>query len=330
MQRNITESPASSLTKFEDEDLDDYSATLKAGTETMNQFESSDDDSSEEELEEGNNSLIRDDSVQKSSGFSIGFAEDKNKKYRRSMEDSHSFFYNFGNVLGSGWFAIFDGHAGKSTAEHCGLYLHENFQKNLKESPDIPIPELLNKTFIQTDKQLSEKKGLFSGATAIVAYIRNEIKNDKKSRVLYTANAGDSRAVLCRDGVAVRLSYDHKGSDNQEVKRIMEAGGFVMNNRVNGVLAVTRSLGDISMKEWVIGSPYTMETVLKPTDSMLILACDGLWDVCSDQTAIDLIKDESDPQEASSKLLNYALQNMSTDNLSILCIKFDKDFLVRN
>jgi protein phosphatase PTC1 len=53
-------------------------------------------------------------------------------------------------------------------------------------------------------------------------------------RVLYTANAGDARAVICRRGKAVRLTYDHKGSDQQEAKRITDAGGFVMNNRVNG------------------------------------------------------------------------------------------------
>jgi serine/threonine protein phosphatase PrpC len=39
---------------------------------------------------------------------------------------------------------------------------------------------------------------------------------------------------LCRGGEALRLTYDHKGSDAQESKRIMDAGGFVMNNRVNG------------------------------------------------------------------------------------------------
>jgi protein phosphatase PTC1 len=79
-----------------------------------------------------------------------------------------------------------------------------------------------------------------------------EPKSDKPlKRVLYTANVGDARAVLwsappslplhftmtdicSRGGKAVRLTYDHKGSDTQEAKRIMDAGGFVMNNRVNG------------------------------------------------------------------------------------------------
>jgi protein phosphatase PTC1 len=95
-------------------------------------------------------------------------------------------------------------------------------------------------------------------------------------RVLYCANAGDARGVLCRSGKAVRLTYDHKGSDKQEAKRITDAGGFVMSGRVNGVLAVTRSLGDSSMKEFVVGAPYTTETELCSDDEFLILACDGV------------------------------------------------------
>ena len=128
-------------------------------------------------------------------------------------------------------------------------------------------------------------------------------------RTLYTANVGDARAVLSsvhhssllhsflldpmelsesifatetddplhrRGGKAVRLTYDHKGTDAKEAKRITDAGGFVMNNRVAGVLAVTRSLGDSSMKEFVVGSPYTTETTLGAEDEFLIVACDGV------------------------------------------------------
>ena len=79
-----------------------------------------------------------------------------------------------------------------------------------------------------------------------------------------------------RGGKAVRLTYDHKGTDAKEAKRITDAGGFVMNNRVAGVLAVTRSLGDSSMKEFVVGSPYTTETTLGAEDEFLIVACDGV------------------------------------------------------
>lgn len=57
-------------------------------------------------------------------------------------------------------------------------------------------------------------------------------------KVLYAANAGDARAVLCRGGEALRLTYDHKGSDPQETRRIQNAGGYMMNNRVNGECSV--------------------------------------------------------------------------------------------
>jgi protein phosphatase PTC1 len=104
-----------------------------------------------------------------------------------------------------------------------------------------------------------------------------------RQRVLYTANVGDARIVLCRNGKALRLSYDHKGSDENEGKRVANAGGLILNNRVNGVLAVTRALGDAYMKDLVTGHPYTTETVIQPDiDEFIILACDGVSKFCSD------------------------------------------------
>ena len=47
------------------------------------------------------------------------------------------------------------------------------------------------------------------GSTACVAVIRKEINHN----VVYVANAGDTRAVLCKNGQAERLSKDHKASD---------------------------------------------------------------------------------------------------------------------
>jgi protein phosphatase PTC1 len=103
------------------------------------------------------------------------------------------------------------------------------------------------------------------------------MRSASRQRVLYTANVGDARIVLCRNGKALRLSYDHKGSDENEGKRIAGAGGLILNNRVNGVLAVTRALGDAYMKDLVTGHPYTTETVIQPDiDEFLILACDGV------------------------------------------------------
>ncbi|KAG0317797.1 Protein phosphatase 2C 1 [Dissophora globulifera] len=256
--------------------------------------------------------------------FVVGVAEDRNKRCRRTMEDTHAFIYNYEGITGHGFFAIYDGHAGKAAAEWCGQHFHEVFNRILEEKseqPGVDFQELVNEAFLAVDQQLAEtlQQGRSSGCTVIMAYLRKE--GDK--RVLYTGNVGDARAVLCHKEKGVRLSYDHKGSDHTEAQRILDVGGFVMNNRVNGVLAVTRALGDSSMKEFVIGAPYTTRTVISADNPYLILACDGLWDVCSDQEAVELIKDEVCPSKASQLLLDHALQKFSTDNISVMVIRLN-------
>jgi len=81
-----------------------------------------------------------------------------------------------------------------------------------------------------------------SGTTAVVVVLT--------PTSLVCANAGDSRAVYARDGArAVPLSYDHKPDDEEEERRIREAGGYVSGGRVEGDLAVSRGLGDFRFKE---------------------------------------------------------------------------------
>ena len=311
------------------------------------------------------------------STFRVGVTEDKNKKCRRTMEDTHAYLYNFlstpapttwseidslsskksqesaspvdsrtsfpqtSHVIetDNGYFAVFDGHAGTFAADWCGKKLHVLLEDIIRKNPNTPIPELLDQTFTNVDQQLEKLPLKNSGCTAICAVLRWEdrIPNPSsatgstaiapaaaaavkaaseppaeegdmdpskalvlqlstatwtshpsitlpklqetasRQRVLYTANVGDARIVLCRNGKALRLSYDHKGSDENEGKRISNAGGLILNNRVNGVLAVTRALGDAYMKDLVTGHPYTTETVIQPDiDEFLILACDGV------------------------------------------------------
>lgn len=62
------------------------------------------------------------------------------------------------------------------------------------------------------------------------------------------ANAGDSRAVLSKKSKAKDLSVDHKPDLPTEKRRIERAGGFVEESRVNGMLALSRSLGDFEYK----------------------------------------------------------------------------------
>ncbi|KAJ1948895.1 phosphatase 2C [Linderina macrospora] len=233
------------------------------------------------------------------------------------MEDAHFHRYDFGGVPGQSLMAIFDGHAGRQAAQWCGDNFESVFIELREANPDIPIPELLNNVFVETDRRISELYKQ-AGTTVVVCFL--QVAEDN-TRTLYTANAGDARAVLSRDGKAARLTYDHKGDDKREAQRIAESGGYVFNGRVNGVLAVTRALGDSTLKPYVISNPFTSETVIGDTDDMLILACDGLWDVCSDQEAVDLVRSEMDPVKASQVLLDYALNNESMDNITTMVFR---------
>lgn len=247
---------------------------------------------------------------------SVGISHDRNARFRRSMEDEHVIVDGFGGVAEQGYFAIYDGHGGRGAVDFTAKTLHKNLLDLLQANAEIDPSEAVRQAYLLTDKQMGETNIQFSGTTSITALIR--VQNGK--RMLYVANAGDARAVLCRNGKAERLSYDHKASDEGETKRIIDAGGFVVLNRVNGILAVTRSLGDHAMKDYVIGEPNLVTIELDATDTHMILACDGLWDVTSDQDAIDLILPESDTQKMSDKLLLHALKNGSTDNISVMVI----------
>ena len=81
---------------------------------------------------------------------------------------------------------------------------------------------------------------LYTGCTACVAIITDT--------EIICANAGDSRCVLSETGKAIELSIDHKPDLSTEKARIEKAGGFVEDNRVKGVLNLSRSLGDLEYK----------------------------------------------------------------------------------
>ena len=87
----------------------------------------------------------------------------------------------------------------------------------------------------------SDNISLYTGCTACVVLITDT--------EIYCANAGDSRCVLSQDGKALDMSIDHKPELAEEKARIEKAGGFVEENRVKGILNLSRSLGDLEYKQ---------------------------------------------------------------------------------
>lgn len=78
----------------------------------------------------------------------------------------------------------------------------------MKKNPSDGLHEAFKKSYYETDEQLRRSNILKSGTTSVTCVVR---ENEGK-RTLFCANVGDSRAVLCRDGKAVRLTIDHKAS----------------------------------------------------------------------------------------------------------------------
>ncbi|KAG7694690.1 hypothetical protein KL929_003598 [Ogataea haglerorum] len=240
--------------------------------------------------------------------FDVGVCENRNSKYRPSMEDVHTYVANFAERLDWGYFAVFDGHAGKNAARWCGSNLHNILVEKIMDDDNVDLRENLNSSFLEADVQMEREIQGSSGCTAAVAVLRWEEEID------------DSAS---EDEVDPKTTPFDFSSDKLEQQRIVNSGGIMLKNRVNGVLAVTRSLGDVYLKSLVIGAPFTTCTELTDQDDFLILACDGLWDVCSDQDAVDLIKDEMDPYKASDTLCKLAISKMSTDNVTAMVVRFD-------
>lgn len=232
---------------------------------------------------------------------------------REKMEDAHTIVENF--AQDRSFYAVYDGHGGRETADFAAQLLHRNLMANLTKGANDA--QALHDAFLRTDEQIKRQRILHSGATAVVAYRHKDM--------LYVATLGDSEAVLNRGGRAVRLSEIQRANDPKEQERIRRLGGRVVQDRrgtwrINNV-AVSRALGDIDTKPYISAVPSIKYIKLDKTDPFLILACDGLWDVIGHQEAVDISKRAQEPQHASQLLVEAALRKGSQDNITALVIK---------
>lgn len=59
--------------------------------------------------------------------------------------------------------------------------------------------------------------------------------------------------------------------------------------RVEGVLAVSRAIGDISLKPFVTCDPEIQSKFIAEEDMYLVIASDGLWDVMSNEEVASFV-----------------------------------------
>ncbi|CAA7013338.1 unnamed protein product [Microthlaspi erraticum] len=253
-------------------------------------------------------------------GIKFGFSLVKGKS-KHSMEDYHvAQFINLkGNELGL--FAIFDGHKGDGVAAYLQKHLFSNI---LKDGEFLVDPRrTIAKAYENTDQTIlsdtSSELGS-GGSTAVTAILIN-------GKMLWVANVGDSRAIVCRRGKAEQISVDHDPDDDAERDLIESKGGFVTNRpgdvaRVNGLLAVSRVFGDKNLKAYLNTEPDVKDVTVDGQTDMLILASDGVSKVMSNQEVIDVAKKLRDPKEAAKKVIGEALKRNSTDDISCIVVRF--------
>ncbi|XP_062328753.1 integrin-linked kinase-associated serine/threonine phosphatase 2C isoform X2 [Osmerus eperlanus] len=275
---------------------------------------------------------------------------------RDEMQDAHVLLPDINSCLSSlpaqvsrvAYFAVFDGHGGARASRFAAEHLHHTlalkFPKGVTENLDKLVKKCLLDTFRQTDedflkKASSQKPAWKDGTTATCVLVVNEM--------VYVANLGDSRAVLCRmeqeekvnekKCVTLALSKEHNPTIYEERMRIQRAGGTVRDGRVLGVLEVSRSIGDGQYKRCgVISTPDLRRCQLNPNDRFILLACDGLFKVFSAEEAVQFVvsvledgtlerkegqtEEESHYEAACQRLANEAVRRGCADNVTVILV----------
>ena len=248
--------------------------------------------------------------------------------WRRDMEDAHILFPDFVNAGGENWhlFCVMDGHGGSVVAQTVKTLLPANLIKAIGDKE--PSQDAFASAFSEMDKQIRKKHGQACetcGTTCVTTMI-----SDKK---VYCASVGDSRAVLARKAGTpndvVTLAYDHKPENEGERARIEKAGGHVENNRTNGNLAMSRALGDYVYKnvagkpmdeQLVINVPDVISAERKEGDEFVVVACDGIFDVLSNEDLVAVIRDEMAKLAAPGTRLTTAQLETVSGNLTKHCL----------
>ncbi|KAH6758028.1 hypothetical protein C2S52_023109 [Perilla frutescens var. hirtella] len=259
--------------------------------------------------------------------------------------------------------AIFDGHGGDEASEMASEMLLDyflihveftaykrvlpNYQENNKshsshQSTPVVIDRLslrsileeaLLRTIQDIDSEFSNvalDKGYVSGSTGTIVLLYNG--------QLLVANVGDSKALLCskkgdssKEVYVDELTRDHHPDREDEKARIKAAGGFITREdvpRVNGILAMSRAIGDIYLKRYGVTAEaeITGWRTFTTENSYLVVASDGVFETLTPKNVCDLLHDkasELSPCSASSlpeRIIHRAFKTGSRDNLSAIVI----------
>jgi len=227
--------------------------------------------------------------------------------WRTSQEDAHVVHLDESQTI----FAVFDGHGGGAVSDYAGKHL-----VRVAKQFDLG-PETDDQTFknfvIALDAEIKKDENTSSddcGATSVIAFMFPVASDeDKKKKYCWkVCNSGDSRCVCTASG-EILATKDHKPTDVDEKNRVEAAGGHVSNNRVMGDLALSRALGDYRYKKQnvkpedqiITCEPDIYTWYLKEGDKFVV-ACDGIFDVKSNEDLVSFINSHISLEEVNNDL----------------------------
>lgn len=243
---------------------------------------------------------------------------------RTYMEDRMSFDIQL--PYGFSYYGVFDGHGGSEVSTYLkanmGNVIKHHILTAFSQSSQVDISQMLFDAIKHIVNEIPYKIAVNTGSTAVIVL--------KKNNTLWTANIGDSRAIMNHGHKSVPLTKDHKPDDPQENKRIVELGGKVVKAfqgdvyRVNGVLALSRAIGDFALAPHVTWKPdITVHNINNTLNHYVLMATDGIWDVLSNNEVVDIINQkamENKWKDIGHTLITLARSRNSTDNISCMLI----------
>ena len=248
---------------------------------------------------------------------SFSYQEDKNLKYRQSMEDIGVMLPDFIPEKKFSLFGIFDGHGGNDVVKYIKNRLPEIIKANITKNNNYDsIENNLTSSFHKIDEELKFYDSEHTGSTATILLFQDNI--------VYCANVGDSTAFIVYDNFIKKISIDHKCTDPKEEERILLSGGKITKNRVMGQLVLSRCLGDLYCKKYGVSNiPDISVNKLEGNVKYVVVASDGVWDVVKENELLQLSKNRKNAEGFCKDLVKLAIDKDTKDNVSCIVISFD-------
>lgn len=275
--------------------------------------------------------------------------------------------------------AVFDGHGPEDTGHLTAELCSQKFVTHLRKHPmwngfhakaaELNPIERARKALADTVADMeslalkdSASSKHYSGCTLCAAVVISTEMDQSSSApaAIVTANVGDSRTIAGTGTwgssvKAIDLTVDHKPSHPTERERIECAGGWIVNDMLNGYIGMSRAIGDNDLKEHrnitkfdvfredmprkekfsfgsdlLIAAPEIDVRFVDDQTHFAIVASDGIWHVLSSQTAVDYVHGvllSGNSQNPAESLVKFALKRGAQDNLTAFVLLLSKQTL---